>query len=76
MNLQLQGEGTVREFGMDTYTRLHLKQISNKDLLYGTGNSAQGYVAACVAGEFGGEWVHVYVWLSPSAIHLKLSQHC
>ena len=26
--------------------------------------------------EFGGEWVHVYVWLSPFAVHLKLSQHC
>ena len=24
----------------------------------------------------GGEWIHVYVWLSPFAIHLKLSQHC
>ena len=24
--------------------------------------------------EFGGEWIHVYVWLSPFADHLKLSQ--
>ena len=24
--------------------------------------------------EFGGEWIHVYIWLSPSAVHLKLSQ--
>ena len=38
-------------------------------------NSAQCYVAACVGGEFGGQWIHVYVWLSPSAVHLKLS-HC
>ena len=22
------------------------------------------------------EWMHVYVWLSPFAVHLKLSQHC
>ena len=21
-------------------------------------------------------WIHVYVWLSPFAVHLKLSQHC
>ena len=28
------------------------------------------------AGEFGGEGVHVYVWLSPFAVHQKLSQHC
>ena len=23
-----------------------------------------------------GEWIPVYVWLSPFAVHLKLSQHC
>jgi len=27
-------------------------------------------------GEFGGEWIHVYVWLSPYTVHLKLSQLC
>ena len=26
--------------------------------------------------ELGGEWVHIYVWLSPFAMHLNLSQHC
>ena len=26
--------------------------------------------------EFGGEWIHVYVWLILSAAHLKLSQYC
>ena len=31
-----QGEGIVREFGMDRYTLLHLKQITNKDQLYST----------------------------------------
>ena len=25
---------------------------------------------------FGGEWIHVYVWLIPFTVHLKLSQHC
>ena len=24
----------------------------------------------------GGEWIHVYVRLSPFSVHLKLSQHC
>ena len=38
---------------------------TNKDLLYNTGNSAQGYVAAWIGGEFGGEWIQAYVWLSP-----------
>ena len=35
-----------RQFGMDVYTLLYLKWITNKDLLYSTGNSAQCYVAA------------------------------
>ena len=46
------------------------------DLLYGTGNSAQYYVAALMGGEFGGEWIHVQVWLSHFSVHLKLTQHC
>jgi len=48
-------EGIVREFGMGVYTLLYLKWITNKDLLYSTGNSAQCYVAAWMGGEFGGE---------------------
>ena len=35
------GEGTVKEFGIDMYTLLYLKWITNKDLLYSTENSAQ-----------------------------------
>ena len=38
-------EGIVREFGMDMYTPLYLKWITNKDLLSRTGNSAQCYVS-------------------------------
>ena len=52
-----QGEkngGKDREFGIDMYTLLYLKWITNKVLLYSTGNSAQCYVAAWVGGEFGG----------------------
>ena len=60
---------------IDKYTLSYLKWITNKDLLYSTENSAQCYVAAWTGGEFGGEWIHVHVWLSPFAVHLKLSQH-
>ena len=36
------GEGGIDwEFGIDMYTLLHFKQITNKDLLYSTGNLAQ-----------------------------------
>ena len=38
------GGGIVREFGIDMYTLLYLKWITNKDLLYSPGNSAQYYV--------------------------------
>ena len=52
-------EGIVREFGIDIYTLIYLKQITNKDLLYSTGNSAQCYVAAWMGQEFGGEWIQL-----------------
>ena len=49
---------------------LYLKWIINKDLLYSTENSAQCYVAAWMGGEFGGDWIHVYVWLSIFTVDL------
>ena len=65
MNLWLLGGrmrgSNIREIGMDMYTLLDLKWITNKDLLYSTGNSAQCYVAAWMGGKFGGEWIHVFV---------------
>ena len=63
------------EFGMDMYTLLYLKWITNKDLLYSTGNSAECYEAVWVGGSLGGEWTLEYVWLSPFAVHLKWLQH-
>ena len=67
------GEEIVREFWMDMYALLYLKWITSKDLLCSTGNSAQGFVVPWMGEEFGGQWIHVYVWLSCSAVHLKLS---
>ena len=60
----------VREFGMDMYTLLCLKQIT--DRRGPTGSSVRCYVTAWMGGEFGGEWIHVCVWLSPFAVHLKV----
>ena len=66
----------VREFGADVYTLLYFKWIAKKNLLYSTWNCAQCYVAR-MGGELGGEWIQEYVvWLSPSAVQLKRSQHC
>ena len=69
-------EGIFREFGINMYTLLYLKWITNKDLLYSTWNFAQCYVAAWLGGEVGGEWAHICVWLSSFAGYMKLSQHC
>ena len=57
-----------REFGMGVYTLLYLKWITDKDPLYTIWNSAQCCMAAWIGGEFGAEWIHVYVWLSPFVI--------
>ena len=70
------GKGIVREFGMDMCTLLYIKWIANKDLLCSAGSSSRCYVAAWMGGEFGGEWAHVCVRLSPFPVHLKLSKHC
>ena len=67
------GGEIVREFGKVMHTLLYSKRITNKDVLYSTGNSAQYYMTAWMGGGFGGKWIHVYVWLSPFAVHLKLS---
>ena len=56
------GEGLVRKFGLDMYTLLYLKWIISKVLLYSTGNSAQYYVAAWMGGEFGREWIYMYIY--------------
>ena len=70
------GDGIVRDLGKVMYTLLYLKWMTNKDLLNSTWNSAQCSVPAWMGQGFGGEWKHVYVWLSSFTVHLKLSQHC
>ena len=54
------GEGIDREF-VNMYTVLYLKWITNQHLIYSTCNSAQGYVAAWMGGEFG-ENGHMYMY--------------
>ena len=45
--------------------------FQNHKAKHSSGNSA----AARMGGEFGGEWIHVYIWITPFAVHLNLSQH-
>ena len=59
------GEGIVKEFGIDMYTLLYFKWITNKDLLYSTGNAALCYAAAWKGGEFGGR-MHMCICMAES----------
>ena len=54
---------------MDRDTLLYLKRITSKD------RRAHGALLDITRG-LGGDWISVYVWLSPFALPLKLSQHC
>ena len=60
-----------------TKSRIIPKQIRStlEMAKYSTWNSVQHYAAAWKGGEFGGEQIHVYAWLSHFAFNLKLSQH-
>ena len=64
-------EGRDRELGVGTYPLLYLKWIINKGSLFSTRNSAQCYVEDWKGGEYGGEWIHAYVWLRHFAVYLK-----
>ena len=58
---------------MDGHVHTAIFRMNNQQ---GTYCIAQCYVATLMGGEFEGEWIHVYVWLSPFTVHMKLSQHC
>ena len=47
------------EIGIDIYTLLYIKQITNKDLLYSTGNSTQYSVMTYMGKESKKEWIYV-----------------
>ena len=68
-----QKEGIVRGVGKVMYTLLYWKWITNKDLLYSTGNSPQCYVAAWMGGKFGGEWIHTH---THTHTHMAESLRC
>ena len=55
-----EGEG-IRKIGIDTYTLLCLKLITNKDLLYSTGNSIQ-YSAMPIGGKNLKQSEHMYMY--------------
>ena len=70
------GKGQLRSLAEHVHTTIFKLENQQGPIPYSTWDSAQRYVAAWMGGDFGGEWIHVYVWLSPFPVHLKLSQHC
>ena len=55
------GGGTNWEIGIDTYTPLYIKQITNMDLLYSTANSTQYSVMTYMEKESKKQWIFVHV---------------
>ena len=64
------------EIGIDIYTLLCVKQITNKNLLYSTGNSTQFSVPN--GKEIKKMWgdIHVYIELIHFSVQQKVTQHC
>ena len=52
------GRGINWEIGIDVYTLLYIKYITNKDLLCSTGNSTQYSVMTYMGKESKKEWIH------------------
>ena len=48
------------EFGINIYTLLYIKQITNKELLYSTGNCTQHSIITYTGKESEKEWIYVY----------------
>ena len=51
--------GEKWETEIDVDILLYIKQVTDKDLLYSTGNSTQYYVMAYKEKEFNKEWIYV-----------------
>ena len=71
------GKGINQELGINRYTPLYIKQITNKDLLYSTGNYIQYLVKTYKGKESEKEYIHTHTHkLKDFAVHPKLTQHC
>ena len=56
------GAGGINwEIGIDIYTLVYIKQITNKNLLYSTGDFTQYSVMTYMGIESKKEWIYVYV---------------
>ena len=71
---RVRGDGRDKlEIGIDIYTPLYIKEITNKGLRYSTGNSTQYSVMTCMGKESKRDWIHVQ--RLHSAVQQKVTQH-
>lgn len=68
-------EGNQGLWGGHVHIVIFFKMDSQLGPTVQTGNSARCYVEAWMGGQFGGEWAHIYVWLSLFAVLLKQLRH-
>ena len=54
------GEGINQELKINMYTLLYIKQITNEDLLYSTGNYTQYFVITYKGKESEKEYIYIY----------------
>ena len=67
------------ELGIDIYTLLYTEEMTNRDLLYSTGNSAQYSAVAYMGTESKKNeciYTYIYIWLNHFSVRLKLTQYC
>ena len=57
-------------------TCLYMLDINPLLVISFTNIFSQSVSCRFILGSLGKKWIHVYVWLSRFAVHLKLSQHC
>ena len=59
------GEEINQEFGINRYTPLYIKQVTNKDLLYSTENYTQ-YLVITYKGKESERRIYIYVCINES----------
>jgi len=61
MSIRWKGGGKNQLGDWDKHKYTTIYKITNKDLLYSTGNSTQYSVKTCMGRESKKEWIYVYV---------------
>ena len=60
------------EYRINRYTQLYIKQLSNKDLLYSTGNYIQYLVITYNVKESENEYIFIYIYSENEYIYIYI----